>query len=150
VTTVERILVPLDHSPGFEPVIDYACAIARGLGAMIAVLHVYDPPNEMIGMVAGATVEGEAAVEQTAGRSLLDRAIARIQAAGISVVDRIIERASPASQAIVAHARVGKFDLIVMGTHARTGVARLVLGSTAAHVLRDAPCPVLAVHLPHE
>lgn len=147
---MERILVPLDHSAGFEAVVDYACAIARGVGATLTLLHLYEPPNEMVGMVAGATVGGEAAAERAAGALLLDRATARIQTEGIAVVDRILERAAPASQAIVSHARVGKFDLIVMGTHGRKGVARLVLGSTADQVLREAPCPVLAVHLPHE
>lgn len=148
--TVERILVPLDHSAGFEGVVDYACAVARGMGAALSLLHVYEPPNEMVGMVAGATVGGEAAAEQAAGASLLDRASERIAAGGMSVVERILERAAPAHQAIVRTARNGKFDLIVMGTHGRKGVARLLLGSTAEHVLRDAPCPVLVVHLPHE
>ena len=150
VAKVERILVPLDHSAGFEAVVDYACAVARGMGATLTLLHVYEPPNEMIGVVAGATVGGEAAAEKAAGGSLLDRASERMHANGIAVVDRVLERAGPAHETIVRNARVGEFDLIVMGTHGRKGVARLVLGSTAEHVLRDAPCPVLVVHLPHE
>src|ERR1051326_1969289 len=64
VTNVERILVALDHSPGLEAIVDYACAIARGLGATVSLLHVYEPPNEMVGVVPGATVGGEAAAEQ--------------------------------------------------------------------------------------
>jgi nucleotide-binding universal stress UspA family protein len=150
VTSVERILVALDHSPGLESIVDYACAIARGLGATMSLLHVYEPPNEMIGVIAGATVGGEVAAEKEAGHALLERAAERIRAEGLAVDDRVVERAASASQAIVHRARLGKFDLIVMGTHGRKGVARLVLGSTAEDVLRDAPCPVLVVHLPHD
>jgi nucleotide-binding universal stress UspA family protein len=147
---VSRILVPLDHSPGSEAIVDYACAIARGCGASITLLHVYEPPNELVGLVPGATVDGEAAAEHDAGRTLLERASARIQAEGLAPPDRVLERAAKASDAIVAHARMIHSDLLVMGTHGRKGVARLILGSTAEHVLRDAPCPVLAVHLRHE
>jgi nucleotide-binding universal stress UspA family protein len=150
VTKVERILVPLDHSPGYEVIVDVASAIAKGVGATLTLLHVYDPPNEMMGIVPGATVGGETAAAREAGTALLARASERIQAAGLTAIDRVLERASPASHTIVSLARSGKFDLIVMGTHARKGVARLVLGSTAEKVLREAPCPVTAVHLPAE
>jgi nucleotide-binding universal stress UspA family protein len=149
VTNVERILVAVDHSPGLEAIVDYACAIARGLGATLSLLHAFEPPNEMVGVVPGATVGGEAAAEQQLGGALLDRAADRIRAEGLAIAERTVERAGPPSQAILRHARAGKFDLIVMGTHGRKGVARLVLGSTAESVLRDAPCPVLVVHLPH-
>lgn len=145
---VSRILVPVDHSPGLEAVIDYACVVARGLGASLTLLHVYEPPNEMVGVVAGATVAGEESAEHTVGGTLLDHAAALVHAGGIASVDRILERATPATRAIVSHARTGKFDLIVMGTHARRGVSRLVMGSVLDSVLHDAPCPVLAIHLP--
>lgn len=150
VTKVERILVPLDHSPGGHAILDYACAVARGLGASLTLLHVHEPPNEMIGLVPGATVGGELAAEHAAGVALLDRALAILQAHGIEPLDRIVERAASASDAILSHARRGAFDLIVMGTHGRKGLSRLVMGSVAEQVLRDAPCPVLTVHLPHE
>ena len=93
---------------------------------------------------------GSFLVQNVAGTSLLDRAADRARVEGVAIEHRILERAAPASQAIVRQARLGKFDLIVMGTHGRKGVARLVLGSTAEHVLRDAPCAVLVVHLPRE
>ena len=144
-TKLQRILVPLDHSPGYEVIVDVAAAIARGAGATLTLLHVYEPPNAMIGVVPGATVGGETAAARDAGAALLLRAAER---AGDLVVGRRLEQASPASHTIVHEAGTGKFDMIVMGTHARRGVARLVLGSTAEKVLREAPCPVTAVHLP--
>jgi len=148
VTDVRRILIPLDLSPGYEAIVDYACVLARGLGATVTLMHVYTPPNAMVGIVPGATVEGEVAAEVAAGDELLAHATERVRGHGIATIDRILERASPPGPAIIGHATAGKFDLIVMGTHARKGVARLVLGSTAEQVLRDAPCPVLSIHLP--
>jgi nucleotide-binding universal stress UspA family protein len=50
---VHRILVPLDHSAGSNDVVEYACAVARGLGSTITLLHLYEPPNGMIGIVPG-------------------------------------------------------------------------------------------------
>lgn len=147
-TKLERILVPLDASPGSAQVVEYACAVARGAGATLTLLHVYEPPNELVGLVPGATVTGEAAAEHDLGRDVLDRAAAAVRGHGLPAVDRILERAPKASRAIIGHARAGKFDLIVMGMHARGRVQRLIVGSVAEQVLQGAPCPVLVVHLP--
>ena len=54
-----RILVPLDHSPGNPRVVQLAAAMASALDAEIMLLHVYEPPNAMVAIVPGATVEGE-------------------------------------------------------------------------------------------
>ncbi|HEY1811776.1 MAG TPA: universal stress protein [Kofleriaceae bacterium] len=144
---VERVLVPLDHSPGSDEIVEYACAITRGLGASIALMHIYEPPNAMVGMVPGATIGGEASAERTAGVALLDRAAAVLQANGCEAFDRILERSAPVSAAITRHVKLGGFDLIVMGTHARHGVSRVILGSVAEQVVRSVACPVLLVHL---
>jgi nucleotide-binding universal stress UspA family protein len=145
---VKSILVPLDHSAGSDAVVEYACVIARSMGAGVTLLHVYEPPNALVGIVPGATVAGELDAERSAGDTVLDHALAIARANGVTTTDRILERAAPAHQAIVAHASQGKFDLIIMGTHARSGVSRLVMGSVAEQVLRSAPCPLLLVHLP--
>lgn len=148
---MRRILVPLDHSSGSDAVVEYACAVARGMGGALTFMHVYEPPNEMVGLVPGATVAGELGAERTGGDHVLDRALEVAHKNGITTADRILERATPAHHAIVENAKQGQFDLIVMGTHARTGMSRLVMGSTAEQVLRHAPCPVLFVHLvPHD
>lgn len=147
---VERILVPLDHSPGSDAIVEYACVIARGLGASITLLHAYEPPNAMVGLVTGATVYDEAQAEHEAGIALLNRAASILRANGLASNDRVVERSAPARHAIARHAHAGNFGLIVMGTHARKRVARLVLGSVADHVLREVSCPVLLVHLPRE
>jgi len=148
VARVERILVPLDHSPGSDAIVESACAVARGLGAELTLMHVYEPPNEVVGMVSGATVGGELAAEHAAGAALLDRAAAILRTHQIGSSGRILERAASPSEAIAHHAQADKFDLIVMGTHARGGVARWALGSVADQVLHASPCPLLLVHLP--
>ncbi len=144
---VARILVAIDHSTGTDAVVEYACAIARGVGASITVLHVYEPPNEMVGIVPGSTVAGEVKAEHDAGMALLEHAADVARANGIAYVDRTLERSPSPHAAIVTHARSGKFDLIVMGTHARKKFASLVMGSVARQVVHDAPCAVLLVHL---
>ncbi len=149
-TSVQHILVPLDHSSGLDTILGYACAVARGMNASLTLLHVYEPPNEMVGIVPGATVSGELDADRRSGTALLDQAVGILRDHGITPVDTILERSSPAREAIVDHARRGGFDLIIMGTHARKGVARLILGSVAESVIRDATCPVLTIHLPHE
>ncbi len=143
---MERILVPLDHSSASYGVVEYACVIARGMAASLTFMHVYEPPNAMVGVIPGATVGGELDAQHAAGEALLASALSTSRGNGIAS-DRILERATPADEAIVAEARRGKFDLIVMGTHARSGMSRWVMGSVAEQVLRSAPCPVLLVHL---
>ena len=148
--TIDCILVALAHTPSVEHVVDYASTIAHGLGASLHLLHVYQPPNEMIGMVPGSTVSGETRAERDAGRALLERAAAIARARGIANVDRTVETAPSVYAAILARAHAEKVGLIVLGMHARKGMARIVAGSVARHVLRDAPCPVLLVPLPPE
>ena len=150
VKKVARILVPLDHSPGSDEIVEYASAIARGLGASIALMHVYDPPNAMVGIVPGVSMNEEAEAVRQAGVELLDRATTILRANGFSSSDRILEAVGPASSAIGRRIRAGNFDLVVMGTHGRSGVSHLVMGSVAEDVVRSVTCPVLLVHLPHE
>lgn len=141
-----RILVPISHAAGFEAVVDHACAYAKGVGGELTLLHVFEPPNAMIGIVPGASISGEIVAEEATGTQLLDVADERIVAAGLPRPARILERAASPSDAILAHAR--GFDLIVMGTHGRKGIRRMLLGSVTEAVLRAAPCPVLTVHVP--
>jgi nucleotide-binding universal stress UspA family protein len=144
---VRRILVPLDHSGGSDAVVEYACAVARGLASTLTLMHVYEPPSTMVGIVPGASVGGDTVAEYDAGIALLDHAAMVVRANGFDKVERILERASSSSHAIVNHARAGAFDLIVMGTHGRSGFKHLVMGSVAEQVIRTTSCPILLVHL---
>jgi nucleotide-binding universal stress UspA family protein len=135
-----NLLVPIDFSACSERALDYACDLAAKLGARIHVIHA----------IGGALPELSVALSEQVIASLrrsnavaLDKLIAprRARAAfgEISVVD------SDARDAILQAARAVRADLIVIGTHGRRGVTRVLLGSVAEDVLRRAPCPVLAV-----
>jgi nucleotide-binding universal stress UspA family protein len=78
-----------------------------------------------------------------AARSRLTVVVAALAATGVTAAAAVVS-GLPAP-AIVDHARAGGFDLLVMGTHGRTGLSHLVVGSVAERVLRSAPCPVLTV-----
>lgn len=146
----QRILVPLDHGAGALAVVDYAVALARALAATVTFFHAYDPPNQLVGMIAGATVAGEDAAARAAADELLALARARAEVTGVTVAAAIVEATGPAHAAIVRHVREGGYDLVVMGSHGRRGLARAVIGSTTEEVMRRAPCPVLSLHLPPE
>jgi nucleotide-binding universal stress UspA family protein len=66
---------------------------------------------------------------------------------GLKDIERRVLRGSPHDE-IIKFANDNKIDLIIMGTHSRKGIDRIIFGSTAAYVVRHAPCPVLTVRLP--
>jgi nucleotide-binding universal stress UspA family protein len=138
---VRRLLVPVDFSEHATRALAHAALLAEAYGARVDVLHALDvatlPPTLDVGLVwtdpaedrVERTREGLAAI---AGRHLPPERRG----------DVLVEVGDPA-QAIRAAARDS--DLVVMGTHGRTGFRRLVLGSVAERVVRRAPCPVLIV-----
>ena len=144
---IRHILLPIDESPGTQLAVDYAALLARTLGASLTLVHIDELPNAMVGIVPGATVEGDLAVERLRSDVYLTRIAAALIASGLTV-DTLHVTASTIAAALVEVARDHPFDLIVMATHARVGVARLVLGSIAEQVLRHAPSPVMTVHVP--
>jgi nucleotide-binding universal stress UspA family protein len=147
--SITRILVPVDFSPHAEEAFRYATTLAGRLGARVRLLHVVEDPfitgawspeiyvpnmMELLQeLIAGA--EGQLA-------TLKQSAAAR----GVTVETAAIT-GRPA-HTIVEHAKEGGFDLIVMGTHGRTGLAHVMMGSVAERVVRKAPCPVLTVRAP--
>lgn len=138
----ERILVPTDGSEHAAAAVDHAISIARTYDASVHVLFVVD-----LGQVAMASdispypqliddlrARGEGA---TAGIAT------RIRDADLDVVTEV--REGTPSKGVLEYATNHDIDLIVMGTHGRTGLDRVLLGSTAARVIRRAELPVLAV-----
>lgn len=140
-----RLLVPLEHSPGNPRVLQLAASMGKALGGTIRLLHVYSPPNAMVGIVPGATVANETTVEKARGEELLAGALVVLAGVGFADVDVLLDQRPSVVDAIVEEARA--YDMIVMGTHGRRGFDRAVLGSIAERVIRSAPCPVVTVHL---
>jgi nucleotide-binding universal stress UspA family protein len=143
---IQKILVPIDFSPHAAEATAWAADLARRYDASLTLLHVLQP-------VAMALPEGYVLMSANALSDLmteLDRALARARK-DVEATERIspetkLVQGAPFAE-IVQFARDGGFDLIVMGTHGRTGLKHALLGSVTEKVVRKAPCPVLTVRL---
>jgi nucleotide-binding universal stress UspA family protein len=145
--TLRRILVPVDFSPCSRAALDYAAFLGTHFGAAIDVLYVWQPPRSIWEPLypIEATQPALAAFESTDAGQQMKEFLAHLDGrAGIRVRGRL-ETGDP-YETILGVAVDDAYDLIVMGTHGRTGMSHLLLGSLAEAVVRRAPCPVLTVH----
>jgi nucleotide-binding universal stress UspA family protein len=138
---IRLILYPTDFSECSEYAFPLACALARDYNARLVVLHVMQLPPA-IPSEAGLIVAEADEYSDYAKDQLL-----RYQPMGHVRLEHWLETGEPEAETLRL-ARKLNADLIVMGTHGRTGLGRLLLGSVAEHVLRKAPCPVLTVKRP--
>jgi universal stress protein A len=141
-TKFEHILVPVDFDPPSLRALDIALDLAHAFGAKLTVLHAWDiAPYEYAGALY-FPAELWADVEAAAKRQL-DAVIGRVRERLPLAVATLAR--GPAALAILDAIHAMKADLVVMGTHGRSGVAHLVLGSVAQRVVRASPVPVLTV-----
>jgi len=144
-TTIQRILYATDFSPISEPAWDSAKQFGRLFGAEVVLLHVvqpppvlltegYFPPERYDELIQSARREAEAG---------FDRLLASVAGSGINV--RIHLEDGPPAQRILEVAAKEAADLLIVGTHGRTGLSRAIFGSVADRLVRQAPCPVLTV-----
>ena len=145
---LNTILVATDFSEPSEAALTYGRELARNFGARLVVLHVAGNIVAFGGGDGAVVIDPEVQSQVEAGaRERLESLISdedREQLRASTAL--LISNATP--QAITSYAKETKVDLIVMGTHGREGVMRVVLGSVAETVVRRAPCPVLTVHQP--
>jgi nucleotide-binding universal stress UspA family protein len=144
--TVHHILVPIDFSTYAEQALDYALAFAQKLQARVTLLHVIQPP---LGVGADMGVWPSPAFVQdleTAITGDMEGYLARVTAAGLE--GEIVVVHGVPFQAIIDTAKALQVNLIIMGTHGRTGLSHVLLGSVAEKVVRLAPCPVLVARQP--
>jgi universal stress protein A len=140
---VQHVLVPIDFSATADRALEYAIALAQQLQARLTLLHVLDlTPVVMEEMTAGvaATVLD---AQETDAQHLLQASLDRVQRAGLQ--GEALLATGTSAQAIMDTAGAQAIDLIIMGTHGRTGLTHVLLGSVAEHVVRAAPCPVLVM-----
>jgi nucleotide-binding universal stress UspA family protein len=138
-----RIVHPTDFSPASEPAFAQALEIAGREGAELTLVHVLEPISPFPdGDYRTRHRELRIALETTA-RQALDPLLARAKQAQVRVSGVVMEGWPP--EEIVKAARKRRADLIVIGTHGRTGMKRLLLGSVAERVILLAHCPVLTV-----
>ena len=142
-----RILVPTDFSTGAEHAAVAAAELARSLGGTVTLLHVYNPPSLMFpdGSTFAPTPAQLVEASERADEDLAVASRALASRLGDGVDIRTATAIGDAADEIVRLADSGRFDVVVMGTHGRTGLRRLVLGSVAEKVLRRATIPVLTV-----
>jgi nucleotide-binding universal stress UspA family protein len=140
------ILHPTDLSPASAAAFRLAVDLAKREQARLVLIHVVSEPAMAFAgdLPLPPTVYKDLAVAARAAAAKgLDRLVARARQAGVRVTPRIVNGLVDAR--IVAAARRERADVIVMGTHGRTGLARAFLGSVAGRVVATAPCPVMTV-----
>lgn len=142
-----RILVPVDGSATSNAGLREAIDLAKGQDASLHLVHVLDYHYlAMSGLEAGAYIEDLMASLTQSGRRILKRAEEVARRSGVKATVALVESpAGPAADAIVRQAKKSKADLIVIGTHGRRGVRRMLMGSDAEQVVRNSPVPVMLV-----
>ena len=135
----QRILHPTDFSDPSRAAFDVACSVARDSGAELLVVHVVPPPM---------SYDDVAEARRDGYRDRLRDELFSVRPADPNLkVAHLLLDGDPATVIVETAAEQG-VDLIVLGTHGRSGVGRLLMGSVAEHILRKAPCPVLTVKAP--
>jgi len=140
---LKTVLVATDFSPPSDAALAYGRALARTFGASLHLLHVVE--NYFLRPTAAAPYMIQEARTRMLDEQLNDEDRQQLGARAV------LEISDEPAHAIADYARAQNIDLIVMGTHSRSGLERLLVGSVAEHVIRTAPCPVLTVRHPeHE
>lgn len=139
----ERILLPTDGSASMTPVIDHAAALASEHEALVHAVYVVDT-RSFSSLPMETSWEGVTDLLDEQGQQAVEEVHRQI---GDQVdVEGVVTRGIPSTE-IVDHARENDCDLIVMGTHGRGGLNRLLLGSVAERVVRTSEVPVLTVRV---
>lgn len=145
----QNILVPVDGSPTSNGGLDEAIKVARLTGGRVRLLHVSDEmPFVMNADGDGAASSDVRQIFKERGEKILAHARATVEQSGIAV-DTVLFESFGAGlvEHVVDQVKEWGADLIVLGTHGRRGVGRLLMGSDAEQVLRDATVPVLLVRI---
>ena len=140
---IKRILVPSDFSECSDAAVRYGLELARTFGARLHLLHVVQDPASQPWAAEGFAVPLLEAVDQWQ-RDAKIRLEASIPPEDRATTVVTCPIASPFPE-ILRYASDNAIDLIVMGTHGRSGLAHALLGSVAERVVQHAPCPVLIV-----
>lgn len=143
----KKILVPVDFSECSKPALGYAGRVARAVSGEISLLHVSEVPEFVPRVLPGEGFldrQGLAEVVERRAREELGTFVRDAEQLDIPIASAILASGVP-SHAIVETARRERSDLLVLGTHGRTGFSHVMLGSVAERVVRHAPCPVLTV-----
>jgi universal stress protein A len=139
----QRILVPYDFSDYSRAALDYAGRLAIDSDARVFILHVDELLDARISAVAAVDWPGVYESSWEKRRRTVNRQLVKLVPHNSPVFyEHHCVMGSPANE-ILAFAERSNIDLIVMGSHGRTGLSRLTIGSVAEKVMRASKCPVL-------
>lgn len=139
----KKILCPVDFSEFTKDVVAYAADISRQYGAELHVLHVIPNLTYFTPYESFLTPENLVAMEKNI-QDEVDRDFKKVlSAVGIDV--RKVVRTGVAFVEIIDYAKTEGIDLIVMGTHGRSGIEHILIGNVAEKVVRKSPCPVMTI-----
>jgi len=143
--SLKKILVPTDFSDCAKKALDYALALAKEFKSEILMLHVIDASwYEMATTYRPGPLEETQETVRKISAEMMDDLINEEDVDEGMIAEKIILEGFPFVE-IIQTVREREVDLIVMGTHGRTGVKHILFGSVAEKVVRKAPCPVLTV-----
>ncbi len=138
---IKRIVVPIDLSACSLDALEYAAQFAKQVGASVTILHAMEP------VAYGLDFSLSHATEWKRQREYLEERLtvltACLTSAGVKT-EQLLKPGVPADS-IISYVTQNRYDLMMMGTHGRRGLSRLLVGSLAGAMLRHAPCPVLTV-----
>ena len=141
---MKNILVPVDFSDVTAMVVERAVALARAFGARLTLLHVAAPDPSFVGYDAGPqSVRDQVAREMHEEHRALSELDRKVEQAGVASTALLV-RGFP-TEKILKEARALPADLIIMGSHGRSALHHLLVGSVTDGVLRETACPVLVV-----
>ncbi len=149
--STRRILVPVDLSEGSKRALRFAVDLAKPLGAIVDVLHVWEPTPE----VSPTNLIWMHGSQDSFWDNLKADLVQQIEAIAAEVdpdrkiIHEVFVLADYVANCILHKLETGGYDMCVLGTRGRTGIARLLLGSVAGRVVRLSPCPVITVPAPH-
>ena len=142
---IKRILVPTDFSTAADIALGYAIDFAKRYEGSLELLHVVEDTYLSHGYPDGYFAELPGIHQKVRAESERQLGVlsARCRAAGVTATTQVVD-GRPAREIVQIAEKMGA-DLIVMGTHGRSGIAHFLMGSVAEHVVRTAPCPVFTV-----
>ena len=143
----QRILVPVDGSPTSDKALATAIQMAQAFNAHVRLIHVMEETAYLAGYDPFGGYSGDLIrIMRESGEKILAQGMATVQAAGVAVDTLLLDKLGQRLGEAVAHnAKLWDADLIVVGTHGRRGLGRLLMGSGAEQIIRQAPVPVLVV-----
>ncbi len=143
---MKNVLSAIDFSPITEKVIDYTKRIVAADNGKIRLLHVAEPPPEFLGEKFGPPVERELRAEvMKKHHKKLDELAASLSKEGFDVKPIIVQGAT--IETIIEQAEKGEADIIILGSHGKGPLAKIVMGSATEGVIRKSKIPVLVI--PH-